>query len=322
MNTGKNVGQLKKLRQRFRPRETPHAALQQGVDAFLEDLKRRKLNPQSIHKRRGDLRGFTYYLETHGIARFQDVTRRTLDLFRLWLLESGYSDSMQESCMRAVQLMFRLLAARGELFEDPAATVEIPKAPLRMGTVLSVREMRRLLSMPDLTTLQGVRDRAMMELLYSTGMRRGELMGLKVFDVNLDNATTRVHGKFDKERILPLGKQAVRYVRLYLTDVRPKLQPLLSRQHEDLWLSRNRRLIGEALPAVRIAGYVKAAGIAKPVDAHTFRRTCATHLLLGGAHPVAVAQLLGHADLESLSHYLRTTVGDLKRAHAQTNPGK
>jgi len=306
----------------IRPAVCAHAQMQEGVEAFLAEIKRRKQSPLTIGKRRYDLRLFTAFLEERDIRRFQDVTRRTLDQFRLWLMDQGYSEAIQESTTRAAQLLLRFLAARGDLFEDPAAHLKIPKAPMKFGTVLSISEMRRLLRGPDLTTPEGIRDRAMIEILYATAMRRGELFGLKVFDVDLDRATVRVCGKNGKERLLPLGRQAVQYLRLYLTDSRPRFQPRLSTQYEELWLSCLRKPVTYAMINVMIRGYAAAAGLNKPTDPHTIRRTCATHLLLGGAHPVAVAQLLGHADLTSLGHYLRTTVGDLKRAHAQTKPGQ
>jgi len=323
MNKGKNVQgpDPDKQRKWLKPRESIHAALQEGVDAFLKAQSRR-LKATSLKKRRSDMRVFTFYLETVGIERFQDVKRDTFDRFRLWLLDTGYGESMRESCTRAVQMLYRWLAERGDLFEDPAAHMKIPKAPVKMGTVLTVNEMRRLLRIPDMATITGFRDRTIMEVLYATGVRKCELIGMKVFDLDLERETVRVVGKNGKERIVPLGKQAAQCLRVYLRDIRPKYQPRLSRDYEELWLGRYQKPIVDAAVNQMVRKYAKAAGLKKAVDVHTFRRSCATHLLQGGAHPVAVAQLLGHADLTSLSHYLRTTVRDLKRAHAQTKPGQ
>jgi len=250
------------------------------------------------------------------------VDLKTLEAYRFALVEHDYSDSSIESALRAASLFFRFLEERGHLFENPARKLKIPKAPVIMGTVLTDKEVRQLLAAPDLTHRRGLRDRAILEVIYSTGMRRAEVAGLTLFDVQLDQATVKVTGKGRKQRLLPLGKHAVKYVRLYIKESRPKYLPKFSPAPDALWLDRHQQAISPQGITLLIGRHGKACGVEKSIDAHTLRRTCATQMLRGGAHPVAVAQMLGHSGLRSLSHYLRTTITDLLKSHAQTNPGR
>jgi|GEM_PF-615120 len=293
------------------------------VKEFLEDLKARRFSPQSIKKREDDMRKLLVYLESRDIKSPAEVDLETLEAYRFALIDHGYGDSSIESALRAASLFFRFLEERGHLFENPARRLKITKAPLVMGTVLTEKEIRHLLAQPDPTHPRGLRDRAILEVLYSTGMRRGESVGLTVFDVHLEDASVKVTGKGRKQRLLPLGKLAIKYVRLYLREARPKFSPRFSPAPDALWLDRFRR----PLSAQGISGVISlhgksAFGKEKSIDIHTIRRTCATHMLRGGAHPVVVAQMLGHSGLRSLSHYLRTNITDLKAAHAKTKPGQ
>jgi site-specific recombinase XerD len=298
-------------------------ALTGPVEAFLADLAARKYSPTTIHKRTDDLRKLLVYLDARQIGSFADIELKTLEQYRFALVEHGYSDSTLESALRAASLLCRFLEERGHLFENPARKLKIRKAPVIMGTVLTEPELRQLLAVPDVTRPRGLRDRAILEVLYSTGMRRAEAVALSVFDVHLDEAVVSVTGKGRKQRLLPLGKHAVKYVRLYLHEARPTFCPKLCPSPDALWLDRYRKALSAQGMARLIALHGKSAfGDGKPVDVHTLRRTCATHLLRGGAHPVAVAQMLGHAGLRSLSHYLRTTITDLQKTHANTKPGR
>lgn len=300
--------------------QSANAALTQLVEAFLGTLKARRQSPATVKKRRDSLRKLLLFLQGKGIERFADVDARTLDAFRLCLVEHDYSPSEIESSLRSTQFLFRYLEDTNQLFDNPAERLKIQKPPLTLGTVLSEREVLRLMAVPDLTNPRGLRDRALLEVLYSTGLRRGEAVGLTLHDVDLDRATVKVHGKFSKQRLIPLGKHAVKYLRLYLQEARPRLLPKFMPPSDALWLDRCRK----GMPAQSVCRVVKVcaekAGVV--ADTHTLRRTCATQLLRGGAHPAVVAQILGHSGLRSLSHYLRTTITDLQKAHALTNPGR
>jgi site-specific recombinase XerD len=291
------------------------------VDAFLADLRARKLSGQTITKRTDDLRKLLVYLDAQGMTSHSDVDLKTLETYRFALVDHGYSDSEIESALRAASLLYRFLEACGHLFENPARRLKIRKAPVIMGNVLTQTEIKKLLAAPDVTRPRGLRDRAILEVLYSTGLRRGEAVALTVFDVHLDEATISVTGKGRKQRLLPLGKFAVKYIRLYLKEARTSFMPRFSPAPDALWLDRYRKALSTQGIAYLIGLYGRQAKLGKSVDIHTIRRTCATHMLRGGAHPVAVSQMLGHSGLRSLSHYLRTTITDLQNAHSQTKPG-
>lgn len=297
-------------------------ALIQPVRQYMAWIESVGHSGETVRKRWDCMRHLLLFLEARKIERVQDVDLKLLEDYRRCLIEHAYSESIIEADMRTVKLFYRFLEDKNLVFDNPAHRLHIPKANILFGTVLTESEVQRMLAVPDLTRPRGIRDRALLETLYSTGIRAGETVALTVFDVDLDRATLRVKGKGRRERLVPLGKHAVKYLGIYLKDARPKLLPKFTAAPDALWLDRSRTRIHKEGIGMAVRRYAKAAGIAKQVNIHAFRRTCATHLLRHGAHPAVVAQILGHADLSSLSHYLQTTIGDLLKAHAQTNPGK
>jgi len=301
--------------------ETANEAFKKTAEAFLATLKAKQQSPETVKKRRDCLRRLLLFLEAKGIERFADVDGKTLESFKLCLIEHDYSANEIEATLRSTQFLFHYLEETNQIFDNPAERLKIQKPPLTLGTVLSEREIQRLLAVPDLTKQRGLRDRALLEVLYSTGMRRGEATGLTIYDVDLDRATVKVQGKGRKQRLIPLGKHAVKYLRLYLQEGRPRLLPKFAPPSDALWLDRSRK--GMAHHSIcHVVNVSAQKAKLKAVDTHTLRRTCATHMLRGGAHPAVVAQILGHSGLRSLSHYLRTTITDLQQAHSQTNPGR
>jgi integrase/recombinase XerD len=294
----------------------------QPVREYMAHIESLGHSGETVRKRWDCMRHLLLYLEAVKVERVQDVTLKLLEDYRLCLIEHGYSESILESSMRTVKLFYRFLEDKNMVFDNPAHRLQIPKANIMFGTVLTESEVQRMLAVPDLTRPQGIRDRALLETLYSTGIRAGEAVALTVFDADLDRATLRVKGKGRRERLVPLGKHAVKFLGIYLKEARPKLLPKFTAAPDALWLCRFRTLMGKGGIGHAVSQYAKAAGLSKQVNIHAFRRTCATHLLRHGAHPAVVAQLLGHADLSSLSHYLQTTIGDLLKAHAQTKPGR
>jgi len=287
---------------------------------FLARLDSLKLSPATVEKRMGDLKKFCRYLQALDLKLGQ-VTPQTVDGFRLELLHQGYMESTVLSSLQALRSFFAFLMEENRIFDNPVANLVVPSPPRTMGRVFTVEEVKRILAVPDLSTREGLRDRAILETLYSVGLRRKELSGLTLFDIDLSRKHVRVTGKGNKERLLPLGTHAVTFLRLYIRDARPKFLPRFQPPPDALWLTHHQR----ALSASQIGDIMAKAGKAAKVpgvSAHAFRRTCATHLLRGGAHPQSVAQMLGHTNLQSLCYYLETTMADLMAAHRKSRPGK
>jgi site-specific recombinase XerD len=297
-------------------------ALLTAMDAFLQSLTARRYSPTSVHKRYSCILRFIHFLFETGIRRYQDVGPAHLNRYHRQLVDQNYSTHSVYAYMASVRLFYRHLEEQSLLFENPTLHITIPKPRQQLGLVLTQTQINTLLHQPDLARPTGLRDRAIIELLYSTGIRLSECTQLTIFDADLDNRTVKVLGKGNKERILPVGKHAAKYLRLYMKEARPRL----IRDNdppEHLWLSHRLAapMDGQTI-RIMLQRHARAAALPKQTDTHTLRRTCATHLLRGGAHPVAVAHLLGHRDLGTLSHYLKTTITDLQQTHAGTKPGK
>ena len=201
---------------------------------------------------------------------------------------------------------------------SPVATTSSPKLDKRLPTFLTLEEIERLLKAPDLSTPQGQRDRALLELLYASGPRVSELVQLNLGQVNLDTREIRVWGKGAKERVVLMGKPAAEAITTYLSQGRPKL--LGKKRNSALFLNR----YGERLPARRIQRILeicaRLAGIDKRVYPHLLRHTFATHLLDGGADLRVVQELLGHADLSSTQIYTHVTKSQAKKVYLSAHP--
>ncbi len=249
-----------------------------------------------------------------------EVTADNLIAWRGALAGRGLSEATLDTYLRAVRSWLGWLEARGSLFLNPAKGMALPRFQPRLLPVPSVAQLRRLLSVPNPATPFGVRNRALLETAYATGARREELVTLDAVAVDLVNGTVRVLGKGRRERVLPLTRPAVSWLSRYTEKARPVL--LKGAIDEPaLWIDlHGSRLAPHALDVV-VKKSARAAQV-PGVTPHTLRRACATHLLQGGAHPVFVQQLLGHASMRHLAHYLRMTIAELKATHARSKPGQ
>ena len=220
--------------------------------------------------------------------------------------------------LSAVRVFFRFLVSEGRIETSPARLVDAPKLPRRLPEVLSPEEVDRLLEQPDPARPAGSRDRAMLELLYATGLRVSELTGLKLQNVNLEAGFVRMMGKGSKERVVPMGEKAVEAVRAFIAEGRPAL--LGRRTSSHLFVNtRGRPLTRQGFWKL-IKRYGRAAGIRGSITPHGLRHAFATHLLEGGADLRAVQIMLGHEDISTTQIYTHVTRERLKQVHEKHHP--
>jgi integrase/recombinase XerD len=288
------------------------------IDAFLEHLiVERGLAQNSLEAYRRDLVRYSAHLT----ARDRQVTsldRAEVPRYLLTLREAGLSPRSVARHLSAIRQFHRFLVREGHASEDPTSHLESPRPWRRLPTVLSSDEVDRLLAPGQPTAPQGLRDRAMLEVLYASGLRVSELVGLRLADLNLAGGILRVLGKGNKERLVPIGDAAVESLRIYLADGRPKLERRRASPH--LFLGRHGRGLTRQMFWQLLKRYVRAAGITKPVTPHTLRHSFATHLLERGADLRSVQLMLGHADIGTTQIYTHLTRAHLKAIYDKHHP--
>ncbi len=242
------------------------------------------------------------------------------DLLRL-LAErttAGYAARSNARLLAALRRFYGYAACQGLIDEDPAADLEGPRRTPPVPKALSESEVERLLAAPDASNPVGLRDRAMLELMYASGLRVGELVDLRLGAINLRQGVLRVLGKGGRERLIPLGDEALAWIERYLTDGRPAL-PTASRS-DRLFPGERRAVLSRQSFWAAVRRYARLAGIATTVSPHVLRHSFATHLLNHGADLRAVQMMLGHASLSTTQIYLLVAREGLKRLHERHHP--
>ncbi|MEQ1918227.1 MAG: tyrosine-type recombinase/integrase [Elusimicrobiota bacterium] len=290
--------------------------------AWLQHMKLRNLSPLTVGQRRQELGLFLDFLQKAGVQSVHQINRETLERFKLEI--SGHKTrrgttltvGVVRARVFAVQGWFRFLKKRGVIKTDPLAGVEVPReAKILPRGVFSHEELRRIMAQPDLHSFVGYRDRVMMEVLYSTGMRAAELSDLKVQDVDLENKVARVIGKGNKERPVLLTTPCVRFLARYINEVRPRLakatrfsgnnwRKKFRTGGDHMFLSAYGGTLGSIWLGAIMRGYIARSGITRPVSpVHGFRHTIATHLLEDGMSIRYVQVFLGHSNINSTRRY-------------------
>jgi len=293
------------------------AALLVEFAAYLKALKR---SPSTLSGYTRSVAVFLAWLDGHDVRA---VRRADVQTYQAALVESGrYATQSVHVLMRGVRRFYDWLDRNGKVLVNPTLGFQLPTLEDRLPrTILSKSEMRRLLDAPDTSRLDGIRDKAMLELFYSAGLRLAELCSLTVYDVDLNGGYVRVNGgKGAKDRVVPMGHKAARYVKEYVRHVRGRFTEK-RRDERALFVGKQwgtpiNPLIVERL----IRRYAEDAGISKRVTPHVFRHTCATHLLADGADVVHVQRLLGHACIDTTQIYTRVAEREVKKTHGKTHP--
>lgn len=291
------------------------------IKSYLQYLVTLKYSSRTVISHKHALNRLFSFLTAQKITRFADVTLKDLEAYRLDLIDKKYAGESISAYLRAVRKLFQHLEETGQIFINPAGNLVIPRVKEKLQPIPTQEEMETLLALPDVSTPTGIRDRAVIETFYSTGVRLTELTSMNVHDTDLKQGRIKVTGKGSKQRVVPLGRKAVSWTARYLKQVRPEF---LRRKPDQpaLWLGFQGRRINHLIVERFISEYGKKAGIRQPVTPHALRRACATHMLRNGAHPVQIQMLLGHSTLRALSRYLRVTITDMMKTHSQTKVGK
>jgi len=294
-------------------------ALWLWVEEFLEHLgAERGASPNTLAAYRTDLEQFVLFLVQHGIHSWNEVTLEAITLYAASLWQQGAAEKTVARKLTSIRSLFRFLAREGYVRYDVTATMEFPKIQQRLPMVLTREEVERLLLQPDPKTPQGIRDRAMLEMLYATGMRVSELLSLRLKDISLPTAFVRVVGKGGKERLIPIGRPALEALLTYLRDVRPLWTKPYS--GDFLFLTRQGKPFTRMGFWKLLQGYVQQAGITKPVSPHTLRHSFATHLLEGGADLRVIQELLGHASITTTHIYTHLSREHLWAVYEKAHP--
>ena len=308
--------------------------LQEAIDMFIEEAKTRELSPETLRLRRLLLGRFAHYCELRHVDDVRNVTLETILDYRRWLshrkkrghgpakadsdlLDLGY----QNRHIRLVRLLFKMLYKRNLIMSD--ITVNLPELhdPMKLPKgIMNKDQVMKLLKQPYMTTPTGFRDRTILEALYSTGLRGGELCRLTLYDIDLQARMIRVLGKGRKERIVPVGKVACSYLAEYIKAVRPIL--LNGKQSSLVFITTQGSGYNTHLLWIMITRYRDRAHLPDNITTHSLRHTCATEMLKGGASIRHVQELLGHADILTTQIYTHVVQTDLQKAHARTAPSE
>ncbi len=288
-----------------------------AVDAFVDYLGAEAgLSDRTRASYRADLVEFAAFAAGRGVRDPQSVRRPTVTLYLFWLRRRGRSPATVARRLAALRSFYRFLLRERQVSCDPTEDVASPKRGERLPKVLSVEEVSRLLAQPDTSTPEGLRDRAALELLYGSGLRVSELVGLDVGHVDLEAELVRVVGKGDRERVVPLGSYAVRALEAYLKLGRPRL----SGSSPALFVGRSGRRLSRQWVWALLRKYARAAGIGRRVTPHVLRHSFATHLLEGGADLRSVQELLGHASVSTTQVYTHLSRPHLREVFDRAHP--
>ena len=307
----------------------PKGTLRWFAALFLEWLLSMNYSPDTIKGRKTEFKRFFAWADERAITQPNQVTLAVLERYQKYLFhyhdpETNQGHSVETQRHAAVMLrgFFSWLRKRGHLKSNPAADLELPRRSKRLPmSPPTVDEVEKILALPDVNTALGLRDRAIMEVLYSTGIRRAELAALVTEDINPSSGTLNVReGKGKKDRVVPIGARAISWVEQWLRDGRPAV--VAEPDHGRLFVQNRGAPLSPKVACVIVKQYRDAAEIGKKGSCHLFRRAMATGLLENGVDRKLVQQMLGHDDPRSTDLYANVSIHKLKEAHATHHPAE
>jgi len=282
----------------------------------------RSFSENSVQAYIRDTEKLAEYLELAAINLSPaDIKEEHLLAFLKYLSELGLSAHTQARMLSGIKAFYKYLILENEISEDPTELIEAPRLPRKLPDVLSYEEIERILLAIDHSTPEGTRNRAIIEVLYSSGLRVSELVGLQLTFCYFDIGFIRILGKGDKVRLVPIGKEAIKYTQLYLDHVRSEIE--VKKESEDIvFLNRRGGQLSRVMVFLIIKDAAEKAGISKNVSPHTFRHSFATHLIEGGASLRAVQEMLGHESITTTEIYTHLDRDYLRQIITEFHPRK
>ena len=277
------------------------------------------LSDNTIKGYKGDLRNFSNYLQDEGIKQFQDLRAKMIVSFIEKEKQRGLSENSISRSLVTIKMLYKYMIMEGKISANPMSSVNTLKLQKHLPEVLHYKTVEKILRAPDCNDKLGIRDKAILELMYATGARVSEVASIKASWINFDYGYIRCQGKGSKQRIVPMGAEASKSIRRYLQEVRP----LLVKMEADeplLFLSRTgKKLRRENIWSI-VKKYAIKAGIRSNISPHTLRHSFATHLLEGGADLRSVQEMLGHSNISTTQIYTHIDRKYLKSIHQKFHP--
>lgn len=281
-------------------------------------LIERGVAQNTLEAYRRDLRRFLLIVQEKGFTDFQQIMPEAIIEYLVRIKDEGLSPNSMNRSLAAIRGFYKYLLQEKMIEQTPLTNIELAKVWMRLPDTISKEEMNLILAQPGVETASSLRDSAMLELLYATGIRVTELIGLTMNSINWQVGFLVVMGKGSKERIVPIGKTAYDCTKLYVEQARPQL--MRGKNTDILFLNRFGGIFTRQGFWKMIVGYAKKSGLQKKVHPHTFRHSFASHLLEGGADLRTVQVMLGHADISTTQIYTHITRERLKEIHQKYHP--
>jgi len=293
-------------------------AYKRGFKAYLQ--LERSLSDNSVEAYLADMDKLTAYLQEAGISKSpEQIELKDLQGFIKWIAELGMTQTSQARIISGIRAFYKYALLEDIVKTDPTLLLEAPKLKRSLPDVLSFDEIELILSQVDMSTAEGGRNKAILETMYSCGLRVSEVVNLKLSQLYLDIGFVRVVGKGNKERLVPIGSSAIKYINLYKSHIRTHLS-IKTGEEDILFLNRRGKRLTRVMIFLIIKELVKKAGITKVISPHTFRHSFATHLVEGGADLRAVQEMLGHESITTTEIYTHLDREYLRKTLEQYHP--
>jgi integrase/recombinase XerD len=289
-----------------------------GFKAYLQ--LERSLASNSVEAYMADMEKFTSYLQLQSVLKApREIELTVLQGFIKWVAELGMTQASQARIVSGIRAFYKYCLIEDITQKDPTVLLEAPKLKRQLPDILTFDEIENIIAQIDVSTPEGGRNKAILETLYSCGLRVSEAVNLKLSQLYLDVGFIRVVGKGNKERLVPIGSSAIKYIDIYRNQIRVHL-PIQKGEEDILFLNRRGKRLTRVMIFLIIKDLVKKAGITKNISPHTFRHSFATHLVEGGADLRAVQEMLGHESIITTEIYTHLDREFLRKTLQQFHP--